>query len=91
MIHKTFQSINNYHSIDVALQGDTAYFMLLQYNTNEPKSFVLLLSEILNYMHLNNVEYIIDSNDFERELYKFEDYNLFQTHILNKLQITGLN
>jgi hypothetical protein len=56
---KIFNSIGNNHSISINLINETdCYYDLLQYNPDDYKCFVLLIKEIIEYLHKNKIKYI---------------------------------
>lgn len=53
-----FDSIDNCHSINIKLIGDTAYFAITSYDPEQIKTFLLLLKKTVDYMSKNNIKYV---------------------------------
>ena len=84
---RTFNSINNYHVIETSIQGIKGYFSLKKYDSDEPKSFMLLMAEVLQYFNEEGIFKIIYFNDSKKELLEYQDFNAFQKHVMNVLGI----
>ena len=74
-----FTSIDNFHSFNILVIEDTAYFSLLTINPENYKTFLLLLKRGFDYMLANNVKYVKqhinheDKESFKKSSFVEED------------------
>lgn len=81
MVFKKFVSVDKYHSFNVTILEDTAYFVLGTVEPSHYKTFLLLLKIGFEYLMNNKVKYVKQQiNAEDKELFKrstiIEDGNI---------------
>jgi hypothetical protein len=89
MKYKVFQSINNYHTVQVSLQGKNA-FICININIHEIKSFILLMSEIHEFIKSEDIQNIIYKNDATDSVDEFDNFDTFLNYVMSLYDIKKL-
>jgi hypothetical protein len=89
MKYKVFQSINNYHTVQVSLQGKNAC-ICININIEEVKSFILLMSEIHEFIKSEDIQNIIYKNDATESIDEFDNFDTFFNYVMSLYDIKKL-
>lgn len=82
-MNKTFTSIDNKHSISIEINETNAFMNILYIEYSCPKSFVILLKDITEYLTDNNIAYIYQYI-MERDYTYFNNSSIEYTDIIKK-------
>ena len=82
---KLFISVDKYHEISIIILSDEAYFKIIEFDFDYPKTFLLLLKECSEYLTVNNIKTVkqeIINDEFKLFKYSKKYDNLYEDQIM---------
>jgi hypothetical protein len=58
MEEKIFLSLDNEHEINTSIIDDISWFQIIKFNPEKPKTFILLIKEVIDHFRKKNILYI---------------------------------
>ncbi len=78
MEEKIFLSLDNQHEIGTRIIDDISWFQILKFSQEKPKTFILLIKEVVDYFRGKNILYI-------KQMISKDDISYFKNSSINEL------